>query len=153
MLSHPAWVRGLKLIPLASNLFIQTVAPRVGAWIETVRFHFLFLVHGSHPAWVRGLKRVTCSFLLPVRGRTPRGCVDWNTIMKIKNNQTGSRTPRGCVDWNDTDGVSYFKTPCRTPRGCVDWNPISHFLYLFFWVAPRVGAWIETQLALSNLHT
>ena len=53
-MSHPTWVRGLKLGSVLNNL--STL------W--------------SHPTWVRGLKQeVGC-----VRGqghrRTPRGCVD-----------------------------------------------------------------------------
>ena len=33
--SHPAWVRGLKLPPAAAVVCLYPVAPRVGAWIET----------------------------------------------------------------------------------------------------------------------
>ena len=33
--SHPVWVRGLKLI-YVDMLWIVPVAPRVGAWIETI---------------------------------------------------------------------------------------------------------------------
>ena len=34
-MSHPVWVRGLKLTNIAIYLKIEHVAPRVGAWIET----------------------------------------------------------------------------------------------------------------------
>ena len=34
--SHPVWVRGLKLFIFWLDMGIQGVAPRVGAWIETV---------------------------------------------------------------------------------------------------------------------
>ena len=35
-LSHPMWVRGLKHLYLLSRFFLLSVAPYVGAWIETV---------------------------------------------------------------------------------------------------------------------
>ena len=34
-LSHPVWVRGLKLILELAGSLQRYVAPRVGAWIET----------------------------------------------------------------------------------------------------------------------
>ena len=53
--SHPAWVRGLKLLRKLISAFVPEVAPRVGAWIET----------DYYP--LKQLKRPR---------RTPRGCVD-----------------------------------------------------------------------------
>ena len=35
-MSHPVWVRGLKHAGLYAVYDLTTVAPRVGAWIETV---------------------------------------------------------------------------------------------------------------------
>ena len=35
-LSHPTWVRGLKLRKLVRLFIMNGVAPHVGAWIETV---------------------------------------------------------------------------------------------------------------------
>ena len=35
-LSHPVWVRGLKLTGRAIIVLFLVVAPRVGAWIETM---------------------------------------------------------------------------------------------------------------------
>ena len=35
LLSHPVWVRGLKLPPYRIDKLLVDVAPRVGAWIET----------------------------------------------------------------------------------------------------------------------
>ena len=55
--SHPVWVRGLKHVNIAVPDLDEKVAPRVGAWIETVVVHrnsHAWL--GSHPVWVRGLK-------------------------------------------------------------------------------------------------
>ena len=34
-MSHPVWVRGLKLLVFAVSYIRVCVAPRVGAWIET----------------------------------------------------------------------------------------------------------------------
>ena len=77
--SHPSWVRGLKLL---TSLFLRfvTVAPLVGAWIETAQksankqnYKVAPLVGAwietssasvqirgktSHPSWVRGLKHL-----------------------------------------------------------------------------------------------
>ena len=35
----------------------MSVAPRVGAWIETIYLLFNDYIVPSHPVWVRGLKR------------------------------------------------------------------------------------------------
>ena len=37
MLSHPMWVRGLKLAYLRVFYDVMYVAPYVGAWIETMQ--------------------------------------------------------------------------------------------------------------------
>ena len=78
-LSHPVWVRGLKLgvqsnamrclvaprvgawieteVPWIDKVFNE-VAPRVGAWIETPPSQGQAVkACGSHPVWVRGLKQ------------------------------------------------------------------------------------------------
>ena len=53
--SHPEWVRGLKLLLLRILFNYQSVAPRVGAWIET---------------------EVIKNLQYGVDSRTPSGCVD-----------------------------------------------------------------------------
>ena len=79
LMSHPMWVRGLKLKAVPASDPFTLVAPHVGAWIETFRLiHPLntafvaphvgawietrFLKRTSrscwsHPMWVRGLKQ------------------------------------------------------------------------------------------------
>ena len=52
--SHPVWVRGLKQDNLFTSIQVFKVAPRVGAWIETLD---------------NALKVLSV-------GRTPCGCVD-----------------------------------------------------------------------------
>ena len=55
-MSHPVWVRGLKLLQFQHEKDSQKVAPRVGAWIETVDREKKLTPSVSHPVWVRGLK-------------------------------------------------------------------------------------------------
>ena len=57
-LSHPVWVRGLKLTMIYLRFAPTAVAPRVGAWIETIPKSMPYLVKVSHPVWVRGLKPI-----------------------------------------------------------------------------------------------
>ena len=80
-MSHPVWVRGLKqampqyqgnglqvaprvgawieTIPALGFAKNTAVAPRVGAWIETHSNGTRFQAKGSsHPVWVRGLKHL-----------------------------------------------------------------------------------------------
>ena len=55
-MSHPTWVRGLKLA--TENIErCYVVAPYVGAWIETDDWRYVGKYPWSHPTWVRGLKR------------------------------------------------------------------------------------------------
>ena len=55
--SHPVWVRGLKHRMARVARQEDNVAPRVGAWIETWMMTLRKARSGSHPVWVRGLKR------------------------------------------------------------------------------------------------
>ena len=56
-MSHPVWVRGLKLEYAVLVNSPALVAPRVGAWIETCHSANRRLTSLSHPVWVRGLKQ------------------------------------------------------------------------------------------------
>ena len=53
-----------------------TVAPRVGAWIETGMVAQNVRDTMSHPEWVRGLKHVWFATIHCILCRTPSGCVD-----------------------------------------------------------------------------
>ena len=55
-MSHPTWVRGLKLSDTSHLYHSGIVAPYMGAWIETKWFCGRFCNCTSHPTWVRGLK-------------------------------------------------------------------------------------------------
>ena len=79
IMSHPMWVRGLKLVRVLLDGSVrhvapyvgawietwqgkpqkhqQEVAPYVGAWIETTCLLNTLNITESHPMWVRGLKR------------------------------------------------------------------------------------------------
>ena len=58
IVSHPVWVRGLKLARKSIVVLIAFVAPRVGAWIETICWPRTDDMTMSHPVWVRGLKPI-----------------------------------------------------------------------------------------------
>ena len=130
----------------------STVAPYVGAWIETQYKYQKKLAKRrtlrgcvdwnstqskkiggsarSHPTWVRGLKLSKKYYLSHIFGRTLRGCVDWNTARTVDDEKWNGRTLRGCVDWNSS------KLTCWRPN----------------WVAPYVGAWIETDIYNNSRH-
>ena len=55
-LSHPSWVRGLKLLGIGVVDACRGVAPFMGAWIETSLMAAMSASWQSHPSWVRGLK-------------------------------------------------------------------------------------------------
>ena len=77
VMSHPVWVRGLKLTALIAVIVLLVVAPRVGAWIET-------LVRTLQKKEIRVAPRVgawietyLCSTKVTNQiSRTPCGCVD-----------------------------------------------------------------------------
>ena len=56
LVSHPVWVRGLKPETATITYAGHLVAPRVGAWIETSAGEKAEIRAESHPVWVRGLK-------------------------------------------------------------------------------------------------
>ena len=68
-----AWIETLLNSDIST---VSLVAPRVGAWIETIDEVAVFFLLMSHPAWVRGLKRQLQEAGLNPARRTPRGCVD-----------------------------------------------------------------------------
>ena len=117
-----SFANSLSLWPKSQPFDGLTVAPHVGAWIEIVR------------SSTRSTSR---------SGRTPRGCVDWNTHDSTGRKAVLSRTPRGCVDWNYKLAEIYDRLWSRTPRGCVDWNRNALDQKRGKAVAPHVGAWIE----------
>ena len=61
-MSHPTWVRGLKRYSLPPQTQDLTVAPYVGAWIETCLKFYFFHVRQVAPyvgAWIETQYRTT----------------------------------------------------------------------------------------------
>ena len=92
-----AWIETLLIKIYYHGL--QKVAPRVGAWIETPRLLVCRAVRPSHPVWVRGLKLA----LLVRRGDTILSHPVWVRGLKQDDESVIqidklSRTPCGCVD-------------------------------------------------------
>ena len=128
--SHPARVRGLKQAICRYTLPTRCVAPRAGAWIETVArermasaclvapragawietstsFFSSAIIHPSHPARVRGLKLFGVIFI----------------IVKATSHPARVRGLKLPVEAGDTEKQL---------------------------VAPRAGAWIETSMISSR---
>ncbi len=76
IMSHPTWVRGLKLASLSNQICHVWSHP---TWVRglkpLIRAQLLGKVM-SHPTWVRGLKHDNFLPLASLLGRTLRGCVD-----------------------------------------------------------------------------
>ena len=57
-MSHPTWVRGLKL---SASVPLERVNPSHPTWVrglKLIMFYFFDLTMQSHPTWVRGLKQI-----------------------------------------------------------------------------------------------
>ena len=74
--SPPARGRGLKHFTRGKFGVKVVVAPRAGAWIETVRSHGQKHTYMSPPARGRGLKLIFAVIKPYKMGRPPRGGVD-----------------------------------------------------------------------------
>jgi hypothetical protein len=71
------------LYPSAAMTYDGAVAPRVGAWIETVTPAGLVTGVSSPPAWGRGSKHPNRPFADALLGRPPRGGVDRNSFFRL----------------------------------------------------------------------
>ena len=80
-----------------------SVAPHVGAWIETLR---------------------SCESVCQIVGRTSCRCVDWNNFAAVTRVAAFCRTSCRCVDWNHQLFIILILTLRRTSCRCVDWNYI-----------------------------
>ena len=144
-MSHPMWVRGLKL----KNRNLNDLASS-RTLCGCVDWNFRCIEYlGKY------FRRTLC------------GCVDWNTKTRGATIFAGGRTLCGCVDWNMhlsladeytrshpmwVRGLKHSKKHAmdfcwrRTLCGCVDWNYIISMVTKEVSVAPYVGAWIETSM-------
>ena len=127
--SHPAWVCGLKLIGRGANDATTS----------------------SHPAWVCGLKHPFRELLNGCNSHTLRGCVDWNPFKTTSPIAISCHTLRGCVDWNNREIA--IRCDRRRVTPCVGvWietnvqaAPVGPLI-----VTPCVGVWIETSNSVQT---
>ena len=144
--SHPVWVRGLKQWQHRSHSWPIHVAPRVGAWIETRFLKYCATLQMSHPVWVRGLKqRQHRSHSRPIRV-APRVGAWIETPLPNGSNFVKAVAPRVGA-WIETPHSPSCAT--QPPSHPVWVRGLKHLPALLRRprpVAPRVGAWIETWL-------
>ena len=75
-LSHPTWVRGLKLLRNSCSVIALRSHP---TWVRGLKLNYndeRDVKIESHPTWVRGLKRYNKRSSFFSACRTLRGCVD-----------------------------------------------------------------------------
>ena len=145
-MSHPVWVRGLKLIFHRYIAQAVLVAPRVGAWIETTIEGVNLLSLSSHPVWVRGLKHSRKGRSIQGSGVAPRVGA-WIETSLLGNFFTPVGVAPRVGAWIETlFQNSAILWPLRSHPVWV--RGLKPVVKLFgsdtTGVAPRVGAWIET---------
>ena len=144
-MSHPTWVRGLKLSLIDGFQHDTHVAPYVGAWIETSRTWVAASLVQSHPTWVRGLKHHSSFALLLFPPSHPT----WVRGLKHQG-QRGCVREQGVAPyvgaWIET--LSSSRCQGRTKSHPTWVRGLKHIfgfrLDVGNHVAPYVGAWIET---------
>ena len=143
-MSRPAWARGLKPLLYLVVAIVLNVAPRVGAWIETLYRLDRHVKHWSRPAWARGLKpntRVKTYGLAASRPAWARGLKQYRNRRGINNNTVAPRVGA----WIETQNLcGYDETIKSRPAWARGLKPAQGKNQTFCAVAPRVGAWIET---------
>ena len=75
-MSHPSWVRGLKLV---GKSIVTTTNKSHPSWVRGLKPIIItwdITDTTSHPSWVRGLKPKINRGAFLLSCRTPRGCVD-----------------------------------------------------------------------------
>ena len=91
-----AWIETLRIVRRSTR---RTVAPHMGAWIETrATLAFICVWSMSLPTWERGLKPFARAFAAAVSASLPT----WERGLKLeKGKEVGvlmSRSPHGSVD-------------------------------------------------------
>ena len=137
-----------------SNFYLFPVAPRVGAWIETWHAEVSICWKGRVAprvgAWIETLSFISKNMAKIVAPRVGA----W-----IETNHSG--VPPLCMRvaprvgaWIETrqESQRLAGSGGRTPCGCVDWNLTGEFSSTSYQVAPRVGAWIETFVKRKLFH-
>ena len=101
LMSHPAWVCGLKPVRQRQLILSRPCHTLRGCVDWNISFTVYWYLAASH---------------------TLRGCVDWNEHMEWKSRCADRHTLRGCVDWNRMRSWILPWWASHTLRGCVDWN-------------------------------
>ena len=96
--SHPVRVRGLKPMRYKGRTLLKTVAPRAGAWIETLIVRSCACVISSHPVRVRGLKPLKSLTLTSALVSHPVRVRGLKPVFSMMQPLPICRTPCGCVD-------------------------------------------------------
>ena len=168
MVSHPAWVCGLKQFLISLCFIAVMVTPCVGVWIETYPRIIYPQQSSSHPAWVCGLKRLSyacitfppgshpawvCGLkLFPICQLSVANASHPAWVCGLKPLRRYEIYPHG---WSHPAWVGGLKpaqilnaniTTSHTLRGCVDWNRLLTKNGCDCIVTPCVGVWIETYL-------
>ena len=144
-----------------------TIAPYVGAWVETILYTHNRQEAISLPTWERELKLFLAQALGALTRRSLHGSVSWNrqgisrTICKSCAPSMGAwietggswiflpvskyRSLRGSVNWNWIEMRKCAFLKYRSLRGSVSWNFNDQKSTSVRWIAPYVGAWVETD--------
>ena len=98
-MSHPTWVRGLKLV---LHLIFEKIRTSHPTWVRGLK-HGHFLKQDSqalsHPTWVRGLKPFSVNWAYKQTQVAPYvGAWIETDISSNEVDRAFSRTLRGCVD-------------------------------------------------------
>ena len=131
VLSHPAWVCGLKPRTFKHQQQKRASHPAWVCGLKLWNIRIAQFAKKSHPAWVCGLK-LTNGKTSSLHGRhTLRGCVDWNPLV---GNRRGTQKVTPCVGvWIET----LSKVKLLKDGG----------------VTPCVGVWIETRKRIWTVPT
>ena len=119
-LSHPVWVRGLKLIVSVWEKVAHIVAPRVGAWIETSSLLTTLSITVVAPrvgAWIETHPRRP---LRPHHQVAPRVGAWIETVILTFSFACGMSHPVWVRGLKPLIGFMFIIFSCRTPCGCVD---------------------------------
>ena len=90
-----AWIETIDIKTLFTHIY---VAPYVGAWIETQLLYQIILVRMSHPTWVRGLKHPEPHVIEQDIKSHPTWVRGLKHVPLAASAHLPGRTLRGCVD-------------------------------------------------------
>ena len=125
---------------------VEHVAPRAGAWIETRQYSLTTAPTGVAPragAWIETAVSAEFGECYKVAPRAGA----WIETPGKSLNRSGTRSHPVRVRGSKPERYpTVVCGRCRTPCGCVDRNPGEKQFKTDLPVAPRAGAWIETNI-------